>query len=161
MYAVPLGRYCGKASLHDPMNTAKRSELLRFLRERRGAIVDSWYHAVARTGFTPLTAAEVRRRLEELLNQAITLLFSESFERREARELGSTLAEMHYLSPEALSGTQEVLARQLLEGLGDDEIVALQPRLAVVLSEFAAGFNEKARDQLLMDQEEIRAAVLS
>lgn len=87
-------------------------------------------------------------------------MFSEPFERREARELGSALAEMHYLAPEALGGTQEVLACQLLEGLGDDEIVALQPRLAALLAEIAVGFTEKARNQILTEQEEIRAALL-
>ena len=142
------------------MSTANRSETLQVLQGRRSAIVDSWYRAVARTGFTPLTGAEVRRRLEELSEQAISLLFSEPFERRQARELGSALAGMHYLSSEALSGTQEVLARELLEGLKDDQIVALQPRLAAVLSELAAGFTEKVRDQVLREQEEVRAALL-
>ncbi len=132
------------------MSAANRSEIPRFLRDRRGAIADSWYRAVARTGFTPLTAAEVRRRLGELSDRAIGLMFSEPFERREARELGSALAEMHYLAPEALGGTQEVLACQLLEGLGDDEIVALQPRLAALLAEIAVGFTEKARNQILI-----------
>ncbi len=95
-----------------------------------------------------------------LSDRAVSMLFSEPFERRQARELGSALASMHYLSAEALSGTQEVLARQLLEGLEDDQIVAVQPRLAAVLSELAAGFTEKARDQVLIEQEEIRAALL-
>ncbi len=142
------------------MGTADRSETLRLLQNRRSAIADSWYRAIASTGFTRLTAAEVRRRLEELSEQAVGLLLSEPFERRQARELGSALVSMHYLSSEALSGTQEVLARQLLEGLEDEQIVALQPRLAAILSQLAAGFTEKARDQVLKEQDEIRAALL-
>ena len=142
------------------MGTANRSETLRLLQNRRSAIADSWYRAIASTGFTRLTAAEVRRRLEELSEQAVSLLLSEPFERRQARELGSALVSMHYLSSETLSGTQEVLARQLLEGLEDEQIVALQPRLAAILSQLAAGFTEKARDQVLKEQDEIRAALL-
>jgi PAS domain S-box-containing protein len=142
------------------MSTANRSETLQLLQGRRNAIVDSWYRAVARTGFTPLTVAEVRRRLGELSDRAVSLLCAEPFERRKARELGSAVAGMHYISPEALSGTQEVLARQLLEGLEDDQVVTLQPRLAAVLSELAAGFSEQARDQILIEQEEIRDALL-
>lgn len=99
----------------DRMSTANRSETLEFLRGRRGEIADGWYRAVAPTDFTALTAAEVRRCLAELSNRAVDLLFSEPFERREARELGSALAGMHYLSPEALRGTQEELARRLLQ----------------------------------------------
>jgi PAS domain-containing protein len=68
---------------------------------------------------------------------------------------------MHYISPEALSGTQEVLARRLLEDLPVDQAVALQPRLTALLSGVAAGFFERARDQMLSEQEEARAALLS
>src|ERR671917_1068712 len=112
-----------------------RSALLQTLRGRRRAIVDSWRSALAGTSFSPLTAAQTRSLLGELTDRVITLLLSETLDRREAREIGSDLATMHYLSPEALSRTQEILAQQLLEDMTPEEGGRLQRRLATLLAE--------------------------
>lgn len=143
------------------MNATEQSRLVRSLRDRRGTIARNWYAAIARSGFTSLATAEVSRNLEELTDRIVTLLFSETFERNQARKVGASLGDMHYISPEALSGTQEVLARRLIEDLPVDQAVALQPRLTALLSCVAAGFFERARDQILSEQEEARAALLS
>ncbi|CAA9461854.1 MAG: diguanylate cyclase/phosphodiesterase (GGDEF & EAL domains) with PAS/PAC sensor(s), partial [uncultured Rubrobacteraceae bacterium] len=96
-----------------------------------------------------------------MTEQAITVLLSEPFERHKARAVGSELAGMHYLNPETVSGTQEVLASQLVEGLSADQAVKLQPRLAVLLAEVAAGFFERARETILLEQEQVKTALLS
>jgi diguanylate cyclase (GGDEF)-like protein len=137
-----------------------RPVLHQTLRDRRRAIVDSWRSAIAGTSFTPLTAAQTRSKLAELTDQVITLLLSETLDRREAREIGSALANMHYLSPEALSRTQEVLALQLLEGIPPEGGGGLQRRLATLLAEIAAGFFGEARNTILREQERTRAAHL-
>jgi diguanylate cyclase (GGDEF)-like protein len=142
------------------MDTSEKPRLLQLSQRRRDAIVDSWYEAIADTSFTALTAAEVRRRLSELTDQAIILLFSESFEHRRARAIGSTLASMHYLNPETLGRAQEVLACGLVEDLPPDQATALRPRLATLIAEIAAGFFERARDIILLQQEQIKAALI-
>jgi diguanylate cyclase (GGDEF)-like protein/PAS domain S-box-containing protein len=142
------------------MDTSKRSQSLHLLLGRRGEIVESWYNAIAQTSFTGLTAHETRSKLLKLTDQLINLLFSESFERREARAIGSELAGMHYSSPETLSRVQEVLASKFAEYLPDDQASMVQPRLAVLLAEIAAGFLEKTRDTILVEQEEVKAALL-
>lgn len=143
------------------MTASERSRLLQLLRGRRDAIVDSWHDAIAPTGFTSLTRTQMRRKLGELTDQAIDVLFSEPFRPRAARAIGSALAGTHYLSPETLSRAQEVLARGLVEDLSPDQASVLQPRLTMVLAEIAAGFLERARDTILSEQEEIKAALLS
>ena len=142
------------------MDTPEPTRLLQWSRRRRDALVDSWYEAIADTSFTALTAAEVRRRLSDLTDRAIILLFSESFECRKARAIGSTLASMHYLNPEALGRAQEVLACGLVEDLPPDQVTALRPRLAMLIAEIAAGFFEQARDTILLEQEQIKAALI-
>ena len=142
------------------MDTSKRSQSLHLLLGRRGEIVESWYNAIAQTSFTGLTAHETRSKLLKLTDQLINLLFSESTERREARAIGSELAGMHYSSPETLSRVQEVLASKFAEYLPDDQASMVQPRLAVLLAEIAAGFLEKTRDTILVEQEEVKAALL-
>ena len=138
-----------------------RSALYQTLRDRRSAIVRSWRRAITGTSFTPLTAAQTRSKLEKLTDRIITLLLSEALDRREAREIGSALAHMHYLSPEALSRTQDVLAQRLLEDVPSDVRTKLQPRLATLLAEIGAGFVGQARNTILKEQEQIRAAHLS
>jgi diguanylate cyclase (GGDEF)-like protein/PAS domain S-box-containing protein len=143
------------------MDTAEQARLLQLSRRRREALVDIWYEAIADTSFTPLTAAEVRRRLSELTDQAIILLFSESFEYRKARAIGSTLASMHYLNPKTLGRALEVLHVGLFEDLPPDQVSELRPRLAVLIAEIAAGFFEQARDTILLEQEQIKGALIS
>ena len=142
------------------LDKAARSELHQTLRDRQSAIVESWRRTLAGTSFTPLTSAQARSQLGELTDQVINLLISETFDRREARRIGSALAKMHYLSPEALSRTQDVLAKRFLEDLSPEGAVALQPRLAELLAEIGAGFFEQARDTILGQQERVKGALL-
>jgi hypothetical protein len=68
---------------------------------------------------------------------------------------------MHYLSPEALSKTQDVLAQCLLEDTSPEEVAALHSRHATLLAEIGAGFFGQARNTILQEQERIRSAHLS
>ena len=124
-------------------------------------IVNSWHKAVAHTDFTSFTSTTMRRQLGEFTDQVIAVLLSEPFERRKARAIGSAMASMHYLSSDTLGRVQEVLARQLVEDLPDDQVIALQPRLAMLLAEIAVGFFEQFRDTMLLEQKQIKAALLS
>jgi PAS domain S-box-containing protein len=143
------------------VNAADRSQLLETLHSRRDAIADSWYQAIVLTSFAPLSATEVQRRFAELTEQAIALLVAEPFECRQAEAIGASLADLHYIQPQALGQTQEVLARQLVEGLPAEQVVALQPRLAALLGGLAAGFFRQAREMILAEQEQIRSAFIT
>src|SRR5436309_1567851 len=45
------------------MDATDRSEILHILQERRETIIDRWYRAIAWTGFTSLSAADMRQYL--------------------------------------------------------------------------------------------------
>jgi len=143
------------------MHATLRSQLLQTLRTRRDTIADSWFKAVAPTSFVPLSATEVRQRFVELTEQAITLLLAEPFERRQAEAIGASLVRLHYVQPEALGKTQEVLAHRLVEGLPADQVLVLQPRLAALISGLAVGFFHQARETILAEQEQIRSALIT
>ncbi len=131
------------------------------LEDRRCAIAESWHRAIAGTGFTPLTVEEARHNFEELTGNTIALLSDKSFKRHEAEKIGVAVAKMHFLGPDALAGTQEVLGKELLKNLRSDQIAALQERLTSVLSSVAAGFFKQAREMVLAEQERTRAALLA
>jgi two-component system sporulation sensor kinase A len=141
------------------VNAADRSQLLQLLHGRRDAIADRWHQAIAGTSPPPLNATEVRQRLVELTDRVVALLLAEPFEHTEAWAIGAALARLDSLRPEALGGTQEVLMRQLLEGLPAQQVVALQPRLAALLGGLATGFLRQARDNVLTEQERIQRAL--
>jgi len=143
------------------VNPADRAQLLQVLRSRRDAIADGWHKAIARTSFVPLDAVGVRRRLLELTEQVITLLIAEPFEHGKAEAIGAALARFHCVQPEALGRTQEVLARQFVEGLPAGLAVALQPRLAALLGGLAAGFFRQSRETMLVEQEQISRALIT
>jgi two-component system sporulation sensor kinase A len=143
------------------MNAVEWLQILQVLRRRRDAIAASWYQALTRDSLLLPATTEVRRHLAELTERIITLLPAEPFERDRARAVGADLAHSHYIQPETLATTQEVLASQLVEGLPAGQIVALQPRLAALLGELAAGFFEQARDTILVEQEQIHRALMA
>jgi PAS domain S-box-containing protein len=143
------------------LNTEARSQVHQALLSRCHAIADHWYQAIARTSHVPHSAAEVRQRLVELTEQTIALLFTEPFERGQAQAIGALLAGLHYIEPEVLSRTQEVLAQQLIEGLPADQVVSLQPRLAELFGGLVVGFFEQARGIILNEQEQTRGALIT
>ncbi len=114
------------------------------LRGHQATIADRWYKAIV--PLVPgLNVAEARARLAEWTQQAINLL-AEPLEREKAQAIGEALA--HDISPEApiLGVTQDVLARQFVEGLSAEQVTALHPLVAGILSELAIGFvRENAR----------------
>jgi PAS domain S-box-containing protein len=142
------------------MNAEASSQVHQVLLSRRHAIADDWYKAISRTSFAPLKAVEVRQRLVELTEDSIALLLTEPLNRGQAEGIGASLARLHYLEPEALGKTQEVLAQQLIEGLTADQIVELQPGLTALLGGLATGFSRQACETVLAEQEWIHGALI-
>jgi PAS domain S-box-containing protein len=143
------------------MNTAEQAHILGILQGRRDLIADHWYTAIADTGFASISATDVYARLVALTDQLITLLVAEPFDRHAAQAIGAALVDLRFVHHKALGYTQEALARQVVDGLPAEQIIALLPRLMVVLSELAAGFFRQARATILAEQEGIRAALVA
>jgi PAS domain S-box-containing protein len=143
------------------MQSADSSQLAQGLHNRRHAIADHWYRAVMRTSFTPLKPDQVRQRLDDLTEQVIALLIAEHLDGSAARRIGAELADLRYVHPQALAGTQQALAQQIVEGSGADQIAMLYPRLVALLAELAAGFFAQSRETILTGQEQIRRAVVA
>ena len=129
------------------------------LQARRGEIADHWYEAIAHTSFVPRRVAMVRDELRALTDQVIDALLDEPVGRDRARAVGSALAALHYVHPDALDGTLDVLGRRLMDGLSPDQAQALQPRLMTLLGALAAGFLARSRAMLLDEQDHIRRAL--
>jgi len=143
------------------MDAVDRSRLQQILYDRRDALAEDWHQAILWTGIVPFSRAEVRRRLAELTEQTIALLLAEPFEPGQAESIGASLARLHYVQPETLGKTQEILAHLLLEGLPADQAAALQSRLTAFLGWMAAGFFQQARETILNEHEQIYRALIA
>jgi PAS domain S-box-containing protein len=102
----------------------------------------------------------VREHLVELTEKAITFLLTEPFDHGQAQAIGASLVGLHYVEPEALGRTQEVLVQQLVGGLSADQVAALQLGLVALLGGVATGFFEQAREAILSEQERVRGALI-
>jgi PAS domain S-box-containing protein len=143
------------------MTATELGQLADLLHSRSEAIADRWYRAIASTSFVSLSPGAIRARLVTLTTRAIDALLGEPFPREEAWAIGAALADLYYLHPDALSGTQEELGQSLLADLLAENSIALQPRLAVLLGALAGGYFERARGIILSEQETIRSALLA
>lgn len=142
------------------MNAASRRRLLSMLQARRAEIADQWYEAIARTSFTPRPATDVRAALNALADRAITVLLDEDFVPQQARSIGAALADLHFIHPDALERTLEVLAAQLPAALSPRQRGALRPRLGALLGAVAAGYFAQSRAMILEEQDQILRALL-
>jgi len=141
------------------MSAVDWTQLLPPMQARRDAIADHWYEAIAHTSFVPRRVAGVRDELRTLTDQVIAALLDEPVDRDRARAVGAALAALHYVHPDALDGTLDVLGRGLMDGLTPDQVQALQPRLMTLLGALAAGFLARGRAMLLDEQDQIRRAL--
>ncbi len=142
------------------MNVPQPAALSEILHDRRERIARRWYDAIVRTSFVPFTEQDLFICLLTLTDQVIAAFLAEPFVPDLARTIGTALARLHCIAPEALGGTQEVLATHLLSDLPAETVVGLQPRLAGLLSGIAVGFISQSRKILLAEQEVIRQALL-
>lgn len=142
------------------MKVPQPALVFEILHRRRELIAQRWYDAIVRTSFVPFTEQELLICLLTLTDQAIATFLAEPFVPQQARTIGTALARLHCIAPEALGGTQEVLATHLLSDLPAATVIDLQPRLAGLLSGIAVGFISQSRKILLAEQEVIRQALL-
>jgi len=143
------------------MDEAGRAERTRHLRDRHRMIAARWYDAIAPTGFSPLVPADVRRACAHLAAEAVAILRADPFAPDGARPIGAGLVGLRYLTPEALSATQQTLARELVADLPAARLPAALPRLTALLGELAAGFVAAATATILAEQEAARAVPLA
>ncbi len=141
------------------IDDARQSLLSELLQARSAAVAEHWYKAIARTGFAPRSAADVRVELAALTDQAIAALLTERFDRPRARAIGAALADLHYIHPDALGGTLDALGQGLVADLPAERLSALHPRLTALLAEVASGFYARSRAMILDEQDQIRRAL--
>lgn len=143
------------------MDEATYVYLRDIFQRRHEAIVDAWYGVVVRTSFASRSGSEVWRYLSALTNRVTTILLTEPFNHSAAYAVGTDLTQLHYLQPEVLKGTHEVLGHELTVGLSNEQLAGVYPRIMMLLGNISTGFFRQARNTLLAEQEQIRGALFT
>jgi len=99
---------------------------------------------------------DVRRRLDDLTRRTLAILGAETFDARQAREIGVALAQIHRPRPEILSATQAVLGNQLAMALSPQQLQKRRSFLFACLGELGAGFFDEAQAIILLEQVQVR-----
>ena len=119
-----------------------------------------WQQALADTGFAPLPVPDIRAQLKSLFERSVRCLSCDTIDATEARAIGRSVATLHYLHPNVLNVTHNLFAETFLQyGISSDQYL-LFARLIRFLGQFSAGFFEQARQSVLSEQEDIKAAAL-
>jgi PAS domain S-box-containing protein len=127
----------------------------------RQALAETWYRAIAETGYVPYPPAEVRRRLLLLLDRALAAVTGGGVDAAQARQIGATLADLHYLQPEVLGRTLTVLCGLVHEESAVDPKPSYMDALTDLVAGVASGYYARAADMILEEQEAIGQALVS
>jgi PAS domain S-box-containing protein len=129
--------------------------LLQVLQNRRHAIADLWFQAIAETSRAALDKKEMVDRLAELTGEAIAVFLGKPADEEQAQKIGAALADLNYVQAETLGRTLRVLGDQLMDSVPADQIRVRYPNLLVLLEGLCSGFFEEARQMILAEQETI------
>lgn len=134
------------------MEMPARARLWQTARNRRELLVERWYSTLLQTASNPPDSNTLRHRLRQIADQAITLLFTDTFMLAEARSIGVELVRLGYTQPDALEGSLMVLEQHLRSDLPTDAPDDLIRRLGMLIACIAAGFTAQVRAGLLTGQ---------
>jgi PAS domain S-box-containing protein len=125
----------------------------------RDMIAHEWYYACASIGSFQLDRTEALEKFSKLTDQVIAFLMAENPESNAAREIGAELASLPCIDPRVGEISGSLWARHLVDGEFPVQAAVIYPRLLNLLNGMSAGFDRRARELVLEDQEEIRAAM--
>jgi hypothetical protein len=125
----------------------------------RDMIAHEWYYAFASIGSFQLDRTEALEKFSKLTDQVIAFLMAENPESNAAREIGAELASLPCIDPRVGEISGSLWARHLVDGEFPVQAAVIYPRLLNLLNGMSAGFDRRARELVLEDQEEIRAAM--
>ncbi len=108
-------------------------------------ISQTWQQALTRADDDASDRRDLHTHLPELLDQVIAACLAAPFDPVSAQAIGAALAELCVSRPEALGATQTVLAQELIAGVPEAGLAALQPRVAALLGALATGFARQMR----------------
>jgi PAS domain S-box-containing protein len=143
------------------VESAPGHDLALVLSGRSVRVAWRWQQALAETGFAAVSVPELRGRLRDLFERSVRALIAEPVDRAEGRAVGAAVAALHFVHPDALERTHELLAVELLRELLPAEQRYLQPRLCAFLAALGAGFTAEVRTILLAQQDTLRHAVVT
>jgi signal transduction histidine kinase len=121
------------------MNSEEQSQIYQTLYPRRQDIADAWNALLTTLSPTLAEAADLHPKLLHATEQLLKLLIAEPFHAEPAQSIGVMLDALDNMQPEALLQIYELLARELVVGLTEEQVVLLYPRIASLIGAVGLG----------------------
>jgi diguanylate cyclase (GGDEF)-like protein/PAS domain S-box-containing protein len=128
----------------------------------RHTLAHDWAAAVSPTAYLPMSAAELRRRLAELLDAVVDRLAAGECAVQQSLAAGAALVDLHCTSQLSLQRTIEVLATGLptlpeVRAATSTDVTGAP--VAAVLGGVAGGFADALRRRTFRQQEDVKRAL--
>ncbi len=143
------------------MNKWQSADLLSTLRSRQERIADIWHDTILQPDSKVHDGTTATACFITLLDQLTNILVAEHVDEVAVQAIGSKLATIHALRPEALGKTQTLLSHMLTADLTAEQLVFLLPRLSSLLGTLATGFNYQLQHMIIEEQNATHRAALA
>jgi signal transduction histidine kinase len=140
-----------------PVASEQQRPLQPVLRQRAKAIADAWYRAIGASSSTSLNPTEIRQLVTDLTLQITGLLETQSWDEDAIDALAAELLSFS-LPPRTLGTLQEVLVRELVDGLPESEMATLRTQSSRLIGSLTASLVRRGRALLLEELKQIRQA---
>lgn len=122
------------------MNSEEQSQIYQTLYPRRQAIADAWSALLTTLSPTFAEAADLHPKLLRATEQLVKLLIAEPFDAAPAQSIGAMLDALDNVQPEAILRIYELLARELVAELTEEQVIVLYPRITGLIGAVGLGY---------------------
>ncbi len=124
------------------------------------ALVREWARTLDTTAYVPMSSADIRSYLHDLVQRLVAVLSGPSVGNQDASEVGVELVTAGFTGPQSLSRTVELLARRLPGAVEDIPADPRHERVVDLLAALAAGYTAALRDHIFAQQEDVKRALV-
>ena len=123
------------------MNPEEQSQIYQILYPRRQDIADAWNALMTTLSPTLAETTDLNPKLLHATEQLLKLLIAEPFNAEPAQSIGAMLDALDNMQPDALLQIYELLARELVAGLTEEQIILLYPRVTSLIGAVGLGYS--------------------
>lgn len=123
------------------MNPEEQSQIYQTLYPRRQDIADAWNALMTTLSPTLAETTDLNPKLLHATEQLLKLLIAEPFNAEPAQSIGVMLDALDNMQPDAVLQIYELLGRELVAGLTEEQVMLLYPRITSLIGAVGLGYS--------------------
>jgi len=133
--------------------------LQEWLYQNRERITKDWLREISNSTDSPTSYQDFLNTFIEMTDKVIFLLISDQPNFHIAYQVGKSLADLHFVTPEVFGKSQVYLGEILLKDLTSQQKLFIYPRLIRIFAEMTNGFIHSDQETAIYEQEQIPKAL--